>query len=80
MVYFSYFLHKRQWTRYVASTGKISNAYTFVVGKPEGKTPHRRPRHKCEDNIKMDMKGEWPEDVNSVKSYLAGSCEHGNGH
>jgi hypothetical protein len=25
------------------------------VGKPEGKTPLRRPRHRCVDNIKMDL-------------------------
>jgi hypothetical protein len=27
-----------------------------MVGKPEGKTPHGRPRHKWEDNIKMIFK------------------------
>jgi len=27
------------------------------VGKPEGKRPLGRPRHKWEDNIKMDLQG-----------------------
>jgi hypothetical protein len=26
-----------------------------LVGKPEGKWPLRRPRHRWEDNIKMDL-------------------------
>ena len=25
------------------------------VGKPEGRRPFGRPRHRCEDNIKMDL-------------------------
>ena len=41
------------------------NAYTVLVEKPEGKRPLGRPRHRWEDNIKMDLKevgcdpGEW---------------------
>ena len=27
----------------------------FLVGKPEGKRPLGRPRHRWEDNIKMDL-------------------------
>jgi hypothetical protein len=29
--------------------------YRVVVGKPEGKRPPGRPRHRWEDNIKMDL-------------------------
>ena len=29
--------------------------YRFLVGKPEGKGPLGRPRHRGEDNIKMDL-------------------------
>jgi hypothetical protein len=32
------------------------NAYRILVGKPEGKRPLRRPRHRWEDNIKMDLR------------------------
>jgi len=31
--------------------------YRVLVGSPEGKSPLGRPRHKCEDNIKMDLQG-----------------------
>ena len=29
--------------------------HKVLVGKPEGKTPLRRPRHRWKDNIKMDL-------------------------
>jgi len=29
--------------------------YRVLVGKPEGKRPLGRPRHRWEDNIKMDL-------------------------
>ena len=32
------------------------NAYRVLVGKPEGKRPLGRPRRRCEDNIKMDLR------------------------
>jgi hypothetical protein len=32
----------------------------FLVGKPEGKRQLRRPRHRWENNIKIDFEGtEW---------------------
>jgi hypothetical protein len=30
--------------------------YKILVGKPEGNRPLRRPRHRWEDNIKMDLR------------------------
>jgi hypothetical protein len=32
------------------------NAYGILMGKPEGKRPLKRPRHRWEDNIKMDLR------------------------
>ena len=32
------------------------NAYRVLVGKPESKRPLGRPRHRWEDNIKMDLR------------------------
>ena len=32
-----------------------SGAYRVLVGKPKGKRPLGRPRHRWEDNIKMDI-------------------------
>jgi hypothetical protein len=29
--------------------------YRYLVGKPEGKRPLGRPRHRREDNIKMNL-------------------------
>jgi hypothetical protein len=43
------------WMRHVASTGQRSGVYTVLVGKPGGKRPLVRPRHRWEDNIKMDL-------------------------
>jgi hypothetical protein len=34
----------------------MRNAYEILMGKPEGKTSLRKPWHKLEDNIKMDLK------------------------
>jgi hypothetical protein len=31
------------------------NMYRLLVGKPEGKRPVGRPRHRWIDNIKMDL-------------------------
>jgi len=35
--------------------GERRGVYRFLVGKPEGKRPLGRPRHRWEDNIKMDL-------------------------
>jgi len=35
--------------------GERRGAYWILVGKPEGQRPLGRPRHKSEDNIKMDL-------------------------
>ena len=35
--------------------GKRRAVYRGLVGKPEGKKPFGRPRHRWEDNIKMDL-------------------------
>jgi hypothetical protein len=35
--------------------GEGIDVYKILVGKPEGKRPLGRPRHRWEDNIKMDL-------------------------
>ena len=35
--------------------GERRGVYKFLLGKPEGKRPLGRPRHRWEDNIKMDL-------------------------
>jgi hypothetical protein len=40
--------------------GEKKNAYTILVGKPEGKRTLGRPRRRWVDNIKMDLREiEW---------------------
>jgi hypothetical protein len=36
--------------------GARRGGYKFLVGQPEGNRPLERPRHRWEDNIKMDLK------------------------
>jgi len=38
---------------YVELTGEMRNTYRVLAGKPEGKRPLGRPRHRWVDNIKM---------------------------
>jgi hypothetical protein len=40
---------------HVARMEEKKNAYRILVGKPEGKTPLRRPRRRWMDNINMDL-------------------------
>jgi hypothetical protein len=35
--------------------GKTKGTYMVLVGKPEGQSPLGRPRHRWEDNIKIDI-------------------------
>jgi hypothetical protein len=37
-----------------STNGDKRNAYSILVGKPEGKRPLRRPRRWWVDNIKID--------------------------
>jgi hypothetical protein len=41
--------------------GEKRGAYRILVGRPEGRVPLGRPRHRWEDNIKMDLQagGAW---------------------
>jgi hypothetical protein len=47
--------------------GEERGVHMVLVGKPEGKRPLGRPRHRWEDNIKMDLQvvgggcGDWIE-------------------
>ena len=35
--------------------GEVGGVYRVFVGKPKGKGPLGRPRHRWEDNIKMEL-------------------------
>ena len=40
---------------YVARMGEMRVVCRFLVGKPEGKKSLGRPRHRWDDNIRMDL-------------------------
>jgi hypothetical protein len=46
---------RTRWVGHVAWIGEGRGVYRVLVGKPEGKRPLWRPRHRWEDNIKMDL-------------------------
>jgi hypothetical protein len=51
---------RMKWAGHVAHTGEKRNAYRIWVGKPEGKRPLGRSRHRWVNNIKMDLRHiEW---------------------
>jgi hypothetical protein len=41
---------------HVACMGAMRNVYRNFIGKPEGKRPLRRSRHRLADNIKKDFR------------------------
>ena len=46
---------RKRWAWHVARMGERRGVYRVLVGKPEGKRPLGRPRHRWEDNTKMDL-------------------------
>ena len=39
----------------MARMGEKTGVYRVLVGKPEGRRPLGRPRHRWVDNIRMDL-------------------------
>jgi hypothetical protein len=49
-----------RWAGNVACVIEMINSYNIFIGKPEGKRPLRRPRHRLKDNIRIDLREiEW---------------------
>jgi hypothetical protein len=44
-----------RWAGHVARMGQRRGVYRILVGKPEGRRPLERSRHRWEDNIRMDL-------------------------
>jgi hypothetical protein len=40
----------------VARMGEERKVYTVLEGKPEGRRPLGRPRHRWEDGVRMDLR------------------------
>jgi hypothetical protein len=48
-------MEKNEMGRACRMYGERRDIYRVLVGKPEGKRPRERLRHRWEDNIKMDL-------------------------
>jgi hypothetical protein len=47
---------KIKWAGHVACMGEQRAVYRVLVGRPEGKRPLRRARHRWENNIKTKLR------------------------
>jgi hypothetical protein len=47
---------RMRWAGHVARIGELRGAYNILVGRPEGRRPLGRSRHRWEDKIKMDLR------------------------
>jgi len=64
------------------STHDTRNGYSVLVGKSEGKRSLGRTRHRCEGNIRMDLREMGWKNVDWIhlaqdKKTVEGSCKHG---
>jgi hypothetical protein len=48
---------RMRWVGYVARMGEMRNAYSILVGKPDGKIPLGKSRGRWENNIRMNLRG-----------------------
>jgi hypothetical protein len=46
---------RMRWAGHAARTGDKLDAYRMLVGKPDGRKPLWRRRHRREDNIKIGL-------------------------
>jgi len=70
-----------RWARHIASIRDRKGAYRVLVGKPEGKRPLGRPRHRREDIILDLQEVGWGHGLDlsgSEKGQVAGSCDGGS--
>jgi hypothetical protein len=44
-----------RWAGHVALMGEGRGSYRILMGRPEGKRPFGIPRHRWEDDIKMNL-------------------------
>jgi len=59
--------------------GEMRGAYRILMGKPERYITLRRPRHRWEDNIKMDFQEVGLGNINwNDLAQVEGSCKYDN--
>jgi hypothetical protein len=44
-----------RWAEHVVRVREMINAYSILIGEPEGKKQLGRSRRRCKDNIMMDF-------------------------
>ena len=74
---------RMRWVGHVARMREWRGIYRVLVGKPERKRPLGRPRHRWEENIKMNLQevgcgGCELDRAGSGQRQVAGTCECGN--
>jgi hypothetical protein len=58
---------RMSWAGHVARMEEWRGIYGVLVGRPEGKRPLGRPRHRWEDNIKMNLRDIWIDGVKWIR-------------
>jgi len=58
---------RMSWAGHVACMGDRRGVFRVLVGKPEGRRPLGRPRHRWEDNIKIDLQEVGCEDMDWIQ-------------
>ena len=48
-----------RWAGHVARMEESKSAFKILTSKPTGKRPLGRPRRRWENNITMDLEGNW---------------------
>jgi hypothetical protein len=72
---------RMRWGGHVERMGEDRGVYRVLVGKPEGKRPLGRPRHRWEGNITMELqevgggRGDWMK----LAQDRMGTCGYGEG-
>jgi hypothetical protein len=56
-----------RWVGHEAMLWEGRGMYRVLVGKPKGKRPLRRPRHRQKDNIKLDLQEVGCGDMDLIK-------------
>jgi hypothetical protein len=68
---------RMRWVGHVVHMGEERGVHRVLVGKPEGKMLLGRPRHRWEDNIKMDLQeigvgcGDWKQSAHDRDRWRA---------
>jgi len=57
---------RMRWAGHVACMEEGRGVYRVLVGRTKGKRPLGRPKHRWEDNIKMDLREIWINGVNWI--------------